>query len=293
MQNTNMPLPGSADESPTAFSIDENLGDATNTTTSSSSKADSNLLSIVPTGSSLFSTTTKPNTSTPTLFGTNNATLFSKPCSTTAQPTATAQFGCGSNTSSGPCFFNTAPKSTSFGQSFFNNGYAQHQDHPMSSMAVEHSTPSPFGWAAFAPQPQPLFSFTTTKTHLDARPTPTLHLCQNCGHKSLWRASQQWGSNGLDYTPTPFFQERPNLFGDYVMILHSISAMPFYQHKSHEELRWEDYQAQGKSNQKKSTTSGVIIKVRQPSRFYILLKKVMSFVAILVIARLLQRYFEE
>ncbi|KAK3197827.1 hypothetical protein Dsin_021242 [Dipteronia sinensis] len=66
---------------------------------------------------------------------------------------------------------------------------------------------------------------------------PTIHVCKKCGEKSFW--GEQWGSRVAPYIPTLCPDSSPDL-------LISLSAMTCYNHKSHEELKWEDYQLQGR-----------------------------------------------
>lgn len=80
------------------------------------------------------------------------------------------------------------------------------------------------------------FSFFFLPEKISPRPTSNLQVDQN---SSLW--GRQWGSRGRTCSPTPAieFLSPPDAK------FHSISAMPFFQRKSHEEIRWEDYQSQG------------------------------------------------
>lgn len=53
---------------------------------------------------------------------------------------------------------------------------------------------------------------------------------------------QRGGSRVTSYAPTPEPDNSSSGTGGAVGKLESISAMPVYKDKSHEELRWEDYQ---------------------------------------------------
>uniref|UniRef100_A0A803RB14 Uncharacterized protein n=2 Tax=Cannabis sativa TaxID=3483 RepID=A0A803RB14_CANSA len=316
-----MALQESTDESPKTFSIGSSsraslvpntstptlfgTNDTTNTTQSNSTPTlfgtnDSNPFS----SKSFVATNTTQSNSTPTLFGTNNTTPFSSKSllgnTNTTQQNSTPLFGCGFNFRSS----STSP-SHGHGQPFFFNGqhpmpiqhFTQDWPFPFSSSkpfgttTQQNSTPLQFGcgfnFRSSSTSPnyhghgQPLFFNSQHSQHLDhpMSSMPIQHFCNRCGHKSFLELKEIDG---------------PNCF-EVKELLNSISSMPFYQHKSHEEFRWEDYnQKKGKCHVKKgTTTSEVLIKVRHPSRFYILLKKVLSFVAILVIARLLVLYLEE
>ncbi|KAK3187657.1 hypothetical protein Dsin_027218 [Dipteronia sinensis] len=70
-------------------------------------------------------------------------------------------------------------------------------------------------------------------------PPTTIHVCKKCGEKSFW--GEQWGSRVAPYIPTLCRDSNPGL-------LISLSAMTCYNHKSQEELKWEDYQLQGNNN---------------------------------------------
>jgi nuclear pore complex protein Nup98-Nup96 len=70
--------------------------------------------------------------------------------------------------------------------------------------------------------------------------------------------SQRGGSRVAAYTPTTEADGGAQAAGK----LESISAMPVYKDKSHEELRWEDYQLGDK---------GTFLKISQISKIFMVL----------------------
>ncbi|KAI9195722.1 hypothetical protein LWI28_017470 [Acer negundo] len=101
------------------------------------------------------------------------------------------------------------------------------------------SIPKPMESEDKAHQTPPLFQHTFSfGGGLTSMAPPTIHVCKKCGEKSFW--GEQWGSRVAPYTPTLCCDStNPGL-------LISLSAMTCYKHKSHEELKWEDYHLQGK-----------------------------------------------
>ncbi|KAK0606847.1 hypothetical protein LWI29_005158 [Acer saccharum] len=156
----------------------------------------------------LFSTSNPPPNSTFTNPFTTQAAAATNSFSIPAPPTTfTTTFTFPTTTSSVPTFdFSSIPK-------------------PMESEEKAHQTPPLF---------QHTFSFGGGLTSMAP---PTIHVCKKCGEKSFW--GEQWGSRVAPYTPTLCCDSNPGL-------LISLSAMTCYNHKSHEELKWEDYQLQGK-----------------------------------------------
>ena len=67
--------------------------------------------------------------------------------------------------------------------------------------------------------------------------------------------SQSWGSRVAAYTPTTEFQNGAPTAGN----LQSLSAMPVYKDKSHEELRWMDYQVGDKGKLLKTCQNSEIL----------------------------------
>ncbi|KAL1182361.1 hypothetical protein V6Z11_A02G111800, partial [Gossypium hirsutum] len=162
--------------------------------------------------------------STGTAFGVSNAPVFgtggtfgasSSPAFGTS---ATPAFGASSSAfggSSTPAFGASSTPSFSFG----------------SSPAFGQSTPafgsSPFGTTSFGAQSSPFGSQSSAPAF---------------GSTSLGQSpfgGQRGGSRVAPYTPTT---DADSGSGQPGAKLGSISAMPVYKDKSHEELRWEDYQ---------------------------------------------------
>ncbi|KAF3794417.1 Nuclear pore complex protein, partial [Nymphaea thermarum] len=183
-----------------------------------------------------FGATSTPafGVSTAPAFGASNTPAFG---STTANPfgstssafgVSTPAFGVSStpaiSASTAPAF--GASSTSAFGASNTPFGFG-------SSPAFGQSTPTfgstPFGTTPFGAQSSPFGTQTTTPTFGST----------NFGQSGF--GSQQLGSRVVVYSPTP---EDGGIgsTGQTLGKLESISAMPAYKEKSHEELKWEDYQ---------------------------------------------------
>lgn len=94
-----------------------------------------------------------------------------------------------------------------------------------------------------------LFHFSVTSSHLKlhagSQPatTPTFG---SSGFGQNTFGGQRGGSRVASYTPTPEVDSGSGT--QPAGKLESISAMPVYKDKSHEELRWEDYQSGDKGS---------------------------------------------
>ncbi|XVF12811.1 hypothetical protein REPUB_Repub08aG0152200 [Reevesia pubescens] len=178
------------------------------------------------TGTPAFGSTGSPAFgSTGTAFGVSNAPVFGTggafgatsppafgPSSTPAFGASTSAFG-GSTT---PSFGASSTPSFSFGSS------------PAFGQSTAAFGSSPFGTTTFGAQSSPFGSQSSTPAF---------------GNTSFGQSpfgGQRGGSRVAPYTPTT---EADGGSGTQPAAkLESISAMPIYKDKSHEELRWEDYQ---------------------------------------------------
>ncbi|XP_020573490.1 nuclear pore complex protein NUP98A isoform X2 [Phalaenopsis equestris] len=155
-------------------------------------------------------------------FGASNTPAFGAPSTSLFGSASTPAFG-GSTTpafgsSSSPAFGSTSASSFSFGSAPSSFG----QSTPAFGISPFGSTPSPFGT-----QSSPFGAQTSTPTF------------GSPGFGQSTFGSQAGGSRIAPYTAT----YEPNATGTQPAgKLESISAMPIYKDKSHEELRWEDYQ---------------------------------------------------
>ncbi|KAL5782828.1 hypothetical protein ACOSP7_007857 [Xanthoceras sorbifolium] len=185
-----------------------------------------------PPSSSVFGNFGGTSQATTSASITSSSTLF-------ASTPVTSTFGCGlSLPNTKPPFAPTRPTYT-----FFST--------PSSAPTFDFSSsPMELGERANPPlfqQTPPLFQRTSPfgggQTLMQP---PAIHVCKRCGDKSFW--GQQWGSRVTSYMPSLYWDLNP-------FLLISVSAMPCYKDKCHEELRWEDYQMQGKPQEQVAPAS--------------------------------------
>ncbi|KAK7269047.1 hypothetical protein RIF29_21762 [Crotalaria pallida] len=164
---------------------------------------------------SAFGVSTAPGFGNPGGFGSSSNPMFGS-TSTSAFGTSSSPFGAASTPA-----FGASPSSTpafSFGSS---------QAFGQSSSTFGSSSPFGSTTSAFGGQSSAFGSQT---------PTPAFG---NPGIGQTGFGAQRGGSRVANYTPTT---EPDSGTSGQTAKLESISAMPVYKDKSHEELRWEDYQ---------------------------------------------------
>ncbi|XP_042490894.1 nuclear pore complex protein NUP98A [Macadamia integrifolia] len=154
-------------------------------------------------------------------FGASSTPVFGASSTPAFGASSTPAFGASSTptfgASNSPAFGSSSAPSFSFGSSpAFGQSSSAFGSSPFGT------TPSPFG-----AQSSPFGSQATTPTFASSGFVPS-----NFG-------GQRGGSRVTPYTPTP---EVDGGGAQPAGKLESISAMPVYKDKSHEELRWEDYQ---------------------------------------------------
>ncbi|KAM7525984.1 hypothetical protein LguiA_015886 [Lonicera macranthoides] len=149
-------------------------------------------------------------------FGSSNTPAFGASSASAFGASSTPAFGA----SSSPAFGASSSPSFSFG----------------SSPAFGQST-SAFGSSPFGTTPSP---FGAQSSPFGSQPatTPTFG---SSGFGQNTFGGQRGGSRVASYTPTPEVDSGSGT--QPAGKLESISAMPVYKDKSHEELRWEDYQS--------------------------------------------------
>ncbi|XP_030951686.1 nuclear pore complex protein NUP98A-like isoform X2 [Quercus lobata] len=106
------------------------------------------------------------------------------------------------------------------------------------SLSVESTSAFGQSTSAFGSSP---FGTTATPFGVQNSPFGAQSTTLRFGGTSIQQSpfgSQSWGSRVAAYTPTTEFQNGAPTAGN----LQSLSAMPVYKDKSHEELRWVDYQ---------------------------------------------------
>ncbi|KAI3837186.1 hypothetical protein MKW92_028700 [Papaver armeniacum] len=162
---------------------------------------------------------TQPNTG----FGSQPNTSFGPQPNTGFASQPTAGFGIGSGGGFGNQGFgvaNAASTTAPFGSQLFNSGASPGLfGQPNSGFAP--STPAPFGSQSSS------FNMQTT--------TPSTF-----GTPGAFGQQQRGGSRAVAYAPTD--SGEPVNSRNEKFLFQSISAMPAYAEKSHEELRWDDYQ---------------------------------------------------
>ncbi|CDY20633.1 BnaC08g14250D [Brassica napus] len=188
-------------------------------------------------------------TSTPS-FGASSTPAFGAP---SFGASSTPAFGASSSpafgASSTPTFGASNTSSFSFG----------------SSPAFGQST-SAFGSSAFGSTPSPFGAQGSPFSSAQAS-TPTFG-SSGFGQSPFGGGQQQGGSRAVPYAPTV---EADTASGTPAGKLESISAMPAYKDKSHEELRWEDYQRGDKGGPRPAGQSpgntGFGVSAAQPNPF--------------------------
>ncbi|BFG32151.1 hypothetical protein CerSpe_184230 [Prunus speciosa] len=196
------------------------------------------------TSSPAFGSTTSPTFgSTGSAFGVSNSSVFGSTgafgaSSTPAFGSSGSTFGTSSNpgfgASSAPGFGSSSTPSFSFTSA---PAFGQ-------SNSTFGSASSPFG---------------AQSSPFGAQPTP---LGNNTFGQSAFGGQQRGGSRVAAYTETP---EPDGGSGATAAKLESISAMPVYKDKSHEELRWEDYQLGDKGGPAPAGGSGFGMSAAQPN----------------------------
>ncbi|CAE5957094.1 unnamed protein product [Arabidopsis arenosa] len=173
--------------------------------------------------------TSSPFASTPT-FGASSSPAFGNSTPAFGASPASSPFGGSSGFGQKPLGFST-PQSNPFGNSaqqsqpaFGNSTFAFGQSTSAFGSSTFGSTPSPFGGAQAS--------------------TPTFG---GSGFGQSTFGGQQGGSRAVPYAPT--VEAETGTGTQPAGKLESISAMPAYKDKNHEELRWEDYQRGDKGGQ--------------------------------------------
>ncbi|KAJ4869265.1 Nuclear pore complex protein NUP98A [Raphanus sativus] len=174
-------------------------------------------------------------------FGASNTPAFGAAASPAFGASSSPAFGA----SSTPTFGASNTSSFSFGSS-----PAFGQSTSAFGSSAFGSTPSPFGAQGAQPQAS----------------TPTFG--SSGFGQSPFGGQQQGGSRAVPYAPTV---EADTASGTPAGKLESISAMPAYKDKSHEELRWEDYQRGDKGGPRPAGQSpgntGFGVSAAQPNPF--------------------------
>lgn len=197
-----------------------------------------------------FGSTSSPafgSTSTP-LFG-STGTAFGVSSSPAFGSTATSAFGAPTTSlfgnSNTPAF--GATSAPAFGSSTAPSFGASTPSFSFGSTPSFGQSASTFGSTPFGTTPSP---FGTQSSSFGAQTTTPTFGSPGFGQTSY--AGQQ-GSRVVPYSPTP---EADASGTQPAGKLESISAMPAYKDKSHEELRWEDYQRGDKGGPNQSGQSG-------------------------------------
>ncbi|KAJ6832527.1 nuclear pore complex protein NUP98A isoform X2 [Iris pallida] len=184
-----------------------------------------------------FGSTTTPafgSTSTP-LFG-NTGSAFGVSSTPTFGSTSTSAFGAPNSSlfgsSSTPAF--GASSAPAFGSSTTAFGASSSPSFSFGSTPSFGQSASTFGSTPFGTTPS---AFGTQSSPFGAQTTTPTFGSPGFGQSAF--GSQQGGSRVVPYSATP---ETETTGGQPAGKLESISAMPAYKEKSHEELRWEDYQ---------------------------------------------------
>ncbi|KAK9275408.1 hypothetical protein L1049_022672 [Liquidambar formosana] len=172
------------------------------------------------------------SSSTPA-FGASNATAFGASSTPAFGASSTPAFGA----SSTPAFGASSTPSFSFGSA------------PAFGQTTSAFGSSPFGTSTspFGGQSSPLGGQATTPTF------------GSTGFGQSTFGGQRGGSRVAPYTPTTEIDGGTSAGTQPAGKLESISAMPVYKDKSHEELRWEDYQLgdKGGPNPAGQSTGGI------------------------------------
>ncbi|KAJ6816761.1 nuclear pore complex protein NUP98A isoform X1 [Iris pallida] len=184
-----------------------------------------------------FGSTTTPtfgSTSTP-LFG-NTGSAFGASSTPTFGSTSTSAFGAQSSSlfgsSSTPAF--GASSTPAFGSSTTAFGASSTPSFSFGSTPSFGQSASTFGSTPFGTTPS---AFGSQSSPFGAQTTTPTFGSPGFGQSAF--GNQQVGSRVVPYSATP---ETETTGGQPAGKLESISAMPAYKEKSHEELRWEDYQ---------------------------------------------------
>ncbi|KAL5981739.1 hypothetical protein ACLOJK_015802 [Asimina triloba] len=198
------------------------------------------------TGFGLSSTPAFGALSTP-LFGSSGIPAFGSSSNPAFGSPSTPIFGSSSlfGGSSSPSFSFGTSSSSSFS---FGSAPASGQ----SSSAFGSS--SPFGST---------FSFGVQSSPFGSQTTPPTFGSPGFGQSSF--SSQHGGSRITAYTPTTEVDSGSST--QPAGKLESISAMPAYKDKSHEELRWEDYQRGDKGGSSNQPAVGIFSAPTQPNLF--------------------------
>ncbi|KAI3935027.1 hypothetical protein MKW98_009946 [Papaver atlanticum] len=198
-------------------------------------------------GTSIFGQKPAFNTNTPA-FGAPTTPAFGTPTTPAfgSQPTAPPAFGIGlgggfGQPNSGFGATNATSTTAPFGSQLFNSGASPGLfGQPNSGFGNNPSAPAPFGSQSSS------FSFQTT--------TPSTF-----GTPGAFGQQKRGGTRVVAYAPPELEDSAPNTTtapGNTIAKgkFQSISAMPVYAEKSHEELRWEDYQLGDKGGPQFGTT---------------------------------------
>ncbi|KAH7655255.1 nuclear pore complex protein Nup98-Nup96 protein [Dioscorea alata] len=182
-------------------------------------------------------------------FGASSTTAFGAPSTSLFGSSSTPAFGAASTptfgSSSAPAFGASSTPSFSFG----------------STPSFGQST-STFGSAPFGSTPSP---FGAQSSPFGAQATTPTFGSPGFGQQAF--GAQRGGTRVASFTPTPEVDGGTGT--QPAGKLESISAMPVYKDKSHEELRWEDYQLgdKGGPNAAGQTAPGVNFSTTQPNPF--------------------------
>ncbi|CAN6467465.1 unnamed protein product [Victoria cruziana] len=185
-------------------------------------------------GSSLFGSTSPFGVSSQPAFGAATTPAFGASSTPASGSTTSNPFGSTSSAFGAPALAFGASSAPAFGASSTSALGASSTPFGFgSSPAFGQSTPSfgstPFGTTPFGVQSSPFGTQTTAPTFGST----------NFGQSGP--GSQHLGSRIVAYSSTPEYGGIGST-GQNLGKLESISAMPAYKEKSHEELKWEDYQ---------------------------------------------------
>ncbi|CDY37982.1 BnaC05g07920D [Brassica napus] len=191
-------------------------------------------------GNSTFGSSTPFGAASTPAFGASSTPAFGATSTPAFGATSTPAFGASNQHTFGatntPAFgASPTPAFGSTGTTFGNTGFGA-----ASTPAFGASATPAFGASgapAFGASSSPAFGASSTPPFGGQASTPTFG--SSGFGQSPFGGQQQAGSRAVPYAPTV---EAETGSGAPAGKLESISAMPAYKEKSHEELRWEDYQ---------------------------------------------------
>ncbi|WCJ26685.1 Nuclear pore complex protein NUP98A [Euphorbia peplus] len=216
-------------------------------------------------------------------FGSSGTPSFGATSTPAFGATATPPFGSGGSFGGSSASVFGSSSSPGFGATGSSFGTST-----TSGFGVTSSTPAFGSTSAFGPQSTPSFNFgsspsfgqsasTFGNTQFTAAPSPftaqsspfggqatTPTFSSNPGFGQPGFAGNRGGSRVVAYSPTA----ETDSSGGQPGKLESISAMPTYKDKSHEELRWEDYQLGDKGGPPPSVQSSNFSVSSAPSNLF-------------------------